>query len=75
MNWHLNEIGGEDMMKVIFMKPDGDELLTKDLKIEQIQALKIVDLISFPSDDNTYRLNEMEYSVDYEYLRVWLDEA
>lgn len=64
------------MIKVTFIKPDGDELLNRELTVEQIQVLNIVKRIEFNDEDNlSFYLHDMDYNVEQENLRVWLKES
>lgn len=58
------------MLKVLFMNPDGDNLDSRDMSLEQLYVLKFVDKIDVGTE--SYTISDMAYNVNIEELYVWL---
>lgn len=68
----LEEIKERDdnMLKVMFMSPQGEPLHSQDMPIDQLQALKFVDSIDVETE--SYSISGMDYNVNLNEFYVWL---
>lgn len=61
------------MTKVLFMYPDAETIIIeKSLDIEKILLIKTVDRIDI--GESSYYFKNMDYNLDYDVLRVWLNK-
>lgn len=58
------------MLKVMFMNPDGDNLDSRDMSLEQLYALKLADTIDVTHE--SYALADMGFNVELNEMYVWL---